>query len=295
MKRILLIIGGLLLLGSFAGGQQPDAGYGVPGVPKKEMRVMSFNIRYYNNNVDKENGWDNRRQALPAMLDDVRPAVAGLQECSLIQKDYIIGECPRYKTLEFAIKRGEAGLKPHAYIDPVIYDSTRVRVVEWGAFWLSETPEEHSQSWGSKEPRTALWVHFKPIGRGKDFIFINTHLDHVSPEARQRGLDVILDRMAEINEKGLPMVMVGDLNCIMAKEGSLDRLPASGWKNTKDFAAVSDESNTFNGFGKSWTGTIDYIWLKGVRKCRRHMVVTKEYCDVRYISDHYPIFADIKF
>lgn len=294
MKRFLLVVGGLLLLGSIAEGQRPKADVSISGVDRKEMRVMSFNIRYYNNNVDKENGWDNRRQALPAMLDDVRPAVVGLQECSLIQKDYIVGNTPGYKSLEFAIKRGEAGRKPHAYIDPVLYDSTRVRVVEWGAFWLSETPEEHSQSWGSKEPRTALWVHFKPVGRGKDFIFINTHLDHVSPLARQKGMDVILDRMEQINESDLPMVLVGDLNCIMTKENSLDRLVSSGWKNTKDCAADSDESKTFNGFGKSWTGTIDYIWLKGVRKCSRHKVVTKEYCEVPFISDHFPIFADIK-
>lgn len=275
----------LLLIGFSAKGQQA----------KNELRVMSFNIRYYNNKVDQEYGWDLRKPALPAMLEDVRPAVVGLQECSKLQKDYILEECPiGYESIEFAVKRGELGKAKHAYIDPIFYDPKRVKLVEWGAFWLSDTPDEYSQSWGSKEPRAAIWARFKVVGKCREFIFVNTHLDHVSPEARQKGMDVILDRLAEINPKGKPMVLVGDLNCIMAKEHSLDRI-AQDWSNAHDVAAVSDDTKTFNGFGKSWTGTIDYIWAKGYRKCSSFKVVSKAYCGFDYISDHYPIYSDIRF
>lgn len=260
---------------------------------KKSQRFMSFNIRYFNNNVDKNNGWDQRKHALPAMINDVRPVVAGLQECSRRQEEYIVARSHGYKSVNFALRTGEAALKPLSYVDPVIYDSTKVQVVDYGGFWLSETPDEFSQSWNSKEPRCALWVKFKFLAGGKEFIFINTHLDHVSVEARKNGVDVILARLAQINKGKLPMILVGDMNAQLQNEDSLERLEKE-WQYTLKTAADSDPKYTFNGFGRSWTGTIDYIWTKGVKKCSKYRVVARKYCDAAFISDHYPIYADLE-
>ncbi|MCR5408489.1 MAG: endonuclease, partial [Bacteroidales bacterium] len=46
---------------------------------KDTLRVMSFNIRLGVVD-DGENSWDNRKSAIPAMLDTVRPDIVGMQE-----------------------------------------------------------------------------------------------------------------------------------------------------------------------------------------------------------------------
>lgn len=260
----------------------------------KTIRVVSSNIRFMNNHEDQENGWDRRRKAVVSMMNDVRPAVIGFQECCSIQRDYILERCPEYAYVDWLIRRNEKNLKPYAaFTDPVMWDTGVLELVGWDAFYLSETPHECSKSWDAVEPRTALWCHFRHIPTGKEFIFINTHLDHKGKEARKKGLDVIIEKMSEINPKGLPMVTVGDFNA-QYKAETLDRVKKE-WKDARVEAKDSDDKYSFNGFGKSWNGTVDYIWYDGFRRCHDYKVIVRKYDRVPFISDHYPIRADLEF
>ena len=65
-------------------------------------------------------------------------------------------------------------------------------------------------------------------------------------------------------------------------------------KNARESAVSSDDRYSFNGFGQSWTGNIDYIWYKGFKKCTDFKAVTRKYLHINYISDHYPIRADLQ-
>ena len=56
-----------------------------------------------------------------------------------------------------------------------------------------------------------------------------------------------------------------------------------------------DDKYTFNGFGKTWNGTVDYIWYKGFKRCHDFKVIVRKYNHVPFISDHYPIRADLEF
>lgn len=260
---------------------------------KKTIRVISSNIRYMNNAKDLENGWDRRKSAIVAMMKDLKPAVVGFQECSMHQREYILGHCPEYDYVEYLIRRNDKNLKSYAaFTDPVMWDKSLLELNDWGAFYLSETPDTCSLSWGAAEPRTALWCHFTHKPTGKGFIFINTHLDHVSEYARKMELDLILDREQIFNPDGLPIVMLGDMNAT-PKSYPLDRLKAE-WKDTRAEAKDSDSKYTFNGFGKSWVGTVDYIWYKGFKRCHDFKVVVRKYNHVPFISDHYPLRADLE-
>lgn len=259
----------------------------------KTVRMLSSNIRFWNNNQDLENGWDRRKTAITAMMKDLKPAVVGFQECSKYQRDYILSYCKDYDFVDYLIRRNVPNLKSYAaFTDPVMWDRNLLELLEWDAFYLSETPDTCSMSWDSAEPRTALWCRFKHKPTGKEFIFINTHLDHKGPEARQKGLDLILDRMATVNTGKLPMVMVGDFNA-QYKSAALDRIKKE-WKDSRVEAKDSDDTYTFNGFGKTWNGTIDYIWYKGFKKCHDYKVIVRKYNHVPFISDHYPIRADLE-
>ena len=261
----------------------------------KTVRMVSANIRYMNNNNDLENGWDRRKSAIIAMMKDIRPAVIGFQECSRYQRDYILSHNPEYEYVDYLIRRNVPNLKSYAaFTDPVMWDRNVLELIEWDAFYLSETPDTCSMSWDSAEPRTALWCRFKHKKTGKEFIFINTHLDHKGVEARKNGLNVLLDRMEKINVKNLPMAVVGDFNALYKEKATLGRIMTE-WKDARMEAKDSDDKYTFNGFGKTWNGTVDYIWYKGFRRCHDFKVIVRKYNHVPFISDHYPIRADLEF
>lgn len=261
------------------------SGLPVQAKKKKQARLMSFNVRYRNNNVDMENGWDHRKFAIPAMLDDVRPDVMGTQEIQIDQVQYLDRECPRYKHVGVFREGNDKG-----EIASLYYNSETVDLVDWGAFWLSETPGESSLGWDAEVKRTAVWGRMKMKDTGKEFIFLTTHLDHKGQEARVKGMDLILDRLAEINKDKLPVAIVGDLNSMLDNE-ALARVQKE-MKDARSTAVSSDTKYTFNGFGKSWTGVIDHIMYKGFKKCTNYKVGTRKYLHINYISDHYPIWAD---
>ena len=261
----------------------------------KTVRIVSSNIRFMNNNQDLENGWDRRKTAVTSMMKDLKPAVIGFQECSRYQRDYILGHCPDYEYVDYLIRRNEKNLKSYAaFTDPVMWDRNVLELLEWDAFYLSETPDTCSMSWDSAEPRTALWCRFKHKKTGKEFIFINTHLDHKGVEARKNGLEVLLNQMEKVNTKKLPMVVLGDFNAQYKETATLDRIKAE-WKDARMEAKDSDDKYTFNGFGKTWNGTVDYIWYKGFKRCHDFKVIVRKYNHVPFISDHYPIRADLEF
>ena len=248
---------------------------------------MSFNVRYHNNNVDLENGWAMRRRAIPAMLEDVQPDVFGTQEITDIQIAYLDRRCPDYK--HEGIFREPDGKKECASL---YYNSNSVDLLDWGGFHLSETPSVPSLGWDGAVKRTAVWARLRMKDSKKEFIFVTTHLDHKGQEARTKGLDLILDTLSVINKGKLPCVLVGDLNMT---EGNPALVRLSGeMKNARETAVSSDDRYSFNGFGQSWTGNIDYIWYKGFKKCTDFKVVTRKYLHINYISDHYPIRADLQ-
>ena len=263
------------------------SGLDAPEKGKKALRAMSFNVRYRNNNVDYENGWDHRKRAIPAMLEDVKPDVFGTQEITHDQIAYLDMRAPQYKHVGVFREGGDTGECPSIY-----YNDASVSLLDWGAFWLSETPSVPSMGWDARYKRTAVWARMKAKDTGKEFFFVTTHLDHRGQEAREKGMDLILDTLKVLNPKNLPCMLVGDLNAL-SDNPALARVSRE-MKSAQETAASTDPRYTFNGYGKSWTGIIDYIWYKGPRKCTQFRVVTRKYLHIPYISDHYPIWADFE-
>ena len=264
-----------------------ESGLPTPAKKKKTVRMVSFNVRYFNNNVDWENGWDHRKFAIPAMMKDVLPDVMGTQEIQLDQIQYLDREVPQYKHVGIFREGEEKGECASVY-----YNSETAELLDWGGFWLSETPERSSLGWDAAVKRTAVWARLKMKDSGKEFLFVNTHLDHKGVEARQKGMDLILDTLAVINKTKLPVVIAGDLNSQLSDK-ALTRL-CSEMNDARSTAQSSDDKYAFNGFGYSWTGNIDHIFYKGFRKCTDFKVVSRKYLHINYISDHYPIQADFE-
>ena len=269
-----------------------------------ELKVVSFNIRM-GVAKDGENAWEHRKEATAAMIRDIQPDIMGLQEAFPFQADYIREECPEYEGVGVGRDDGAAA----GEMMMIFYRSASVELLDWGTFWLSETPDVPSFGWDAACRRTATWAKMRMKDGGRGFYYVNTHLDHKGRLAEKNGLKLIVDRIGSINPEGLPMVLTGDFN-VLPEDSVLDELDTM-MSSARTTAEVTDSKSSFNAFGKPMKNAavgdqfidlatadglvIDYIYYSGFSKCRSFRTVTDSYAGVPYISDHYPVTATLEF
>lgn len=254
---------------------------------KDEVKVISYNIRFANKK-DGENIWDMRAKASPAMIKDYAPDVFGLQEALRVQLEYLDAQLPNYSFVGVGREDGKQKGETMA----IFYNTKTVRLLDWGTFWLSETPDKPSRGWDADCKRTATWTLMQMKGSGKKFFYVNTHLDHRGEIAQQKGLELIVERIAAMNPEELPMILTGDFN-VTSDDYVLDGLD-SKMSDARRTALKTDSRATFNAWGKS-ASIIDYIYHSGFSECVEFETIVRQYKGVLYISDHYPIVARLMF
>jgi endonuclease/exonuclease/phosphatase family metal-dependent hydrolase len=225
--------------------------------------------------------------ATKEMLEDQKPDVFGVQEALEYQVRFIEEMCG-YESVGVGREDG----KKEGEFMSIFWNKKTVSMVKWGTFWLSETPKKPSKGWDAACYRTATWALMKDKKTGKKFYYVNTHLDHKGKEAQKNGLKLIVDRIAEINPDGYPMVLTGDFN-IKPDNANLVELD-SKMQSVRKVAEKTDEHDTFNGWGKR-NGIIDYIYASGFSAYPEYHTVTKRYDNRKFVSDHCPIAATLIF
>ena len=245
------------------------------------LKVMSYNIRL-GSAQDGTNSWSLRYTATGEMLADQKPDVFGVQEALEYQVRYIEEMCG-YESVGVGRENG----KKEGEHMSIFWNKKTVSMLKWGTFWLSETPEKPSKGWDAECFRTATWALMKDKKTGKKFYFLNTHLDYKGTEAQKNGLKLIMEKIAQINPEGLPMVLTGDFN-IEPSNPILADLDTR-MQNVRKIAEKTDDHATYNGWGKSST-MIDYIYVSGFSTYPEYQTITKRYEDRKFISDHYPVF-----
>lgn len=251
------------------------------------LNVISFNIRIGVCD-DGDNSWDIRKPATIEMIGQEKPDILALQEAMQFQVSYIAENCPEYEVVGTSADNGWAKGKDMTFF----YRKSQLQCIEWGTFWLSDTPLRPSKGWDGAYERTATWALMRSLSSGRCFIFVNTHLDHVGVQARQKGLELIMEQIAELNKGNLPVVLCGDFNCqIDAPEMDSIR---NRMQNARTGARKTDAQASFNNWGKE-ASTIDFIFHTGFRRCRRFTTLTGTYAAKPFISDHYPIKAELDF
>lgn len=257
-------------------------------IKRASLDVMSFNIRN-GNAPDGKNCWDNRKADLSNFIKSKEPDVIGMQEV----RDYMLKDinavCRGY--CSFAVGR-EDGIKGEQLA--VLWKKARFTLKDKGWFWLSDTPGTSSLGWDAKYKRIAVWSLFRDKVSGKQFYFINTHLDNKGAQARQKGLGLIKDRMVEINKGKLPIVLTGDFN--VADTDSLVVGFNEEMSNCREEARITDHVKSFNAWGdESKSSTIDYIYFSGFKGCEAFKTHMCPFNGREYLSDHYPITAKLVY
>lgn len=281
MKRLFsVIIAALMLLPQTVEAKKT-------GDKPEGLKVMSYNIRLGSAN-DGTNSWALRYPATAEMIKDQAPDVFGVQEALSYQVYFIEENFRNYKSVGVGRENG----KKEGEHMSIFWNTKTVKMLKWGTFWLSETPEKPSMGWDAACYRTATWALMKDKKTGKKFYFVNTHLDHVGKEAQKNGLKLIVDRIDKINKEGYPIVLTGDFNVRPDNKvlADLDTKMTS----VRKIAAKTDKHITYNGWGKG-NEIIDYIYVSGFSSCPEYQTVTKRYADRKFVSDHYPITARLIF
>ena len=282
MRKLTLIIAAVLMVLPFKSSAQKQT-------RDYDLKVMSYNIRL-GTAKDGTNSWEYRYPATALMLKDQMPDVFGVQEAFDFQVKFITENFKEYDCVGVGRDNG----KSEGEHMSIFWNKKNVKMLKWGTFWLSETPEKPSKGWDAKCKRTATWALMKDKKTGKHFYYVNTHLDHRGSEARRQGLNLIVSRIDEINQKGYPMVLTGDFN-MKPDDAALTGLEQK-MQSARKIAPKTDNHATLNLWGKGKADmVIDYIYVSGFSACPEYHTITEKYGTWKYVSDHYPIYAKLIF
>lgn len=252
------------------------------------LRVMTYNVRYASDTPPHD--WAARRPVAAALIRHARPDLIGTQELLARQGDDLVQDLPGYRWFG----RDRRGNHADEHMG-IVYRTDRLRLVDQGDFWLSDTPDRPgSAAWGADLPRMATWGVFETRDRRpRRFLFLNTHLAHRSQDegARERSARLIVERLPALAQ-GLPVVVAGDFNA----DPSSPTYAVMAGALTDAWAAAprrSGPTGTFHDFTGRPAKRIDYLFLRGFRP---GTVTTDTYSkDGQYPSDHFPVRTRLRF
>ncbi len=258
------------------------------------VRVMSFNLRGAHFE-DGEHRWERRAQLTAQLIRRYAPDLIGFQE---FEEENLLFYREHLGEYDFELGPHYNDSPPHQH-PAIAWSPDRLRLTAGGGFWLSETPDRHSQSWGTECTRAAHWAIFQDIADGRCFVHLNTHLDHISEPARLGGAQLIASSLPLIRD-ALPAIITGDFNCVPCSPAHA-ALVAAGYRDTDDINPPSGPQPTFHGFlGPAYTplyhsdkDRIDWVLADGFTPSRSQIIRDAE--PPRYPSDHYPVIADLSW
>ena len=251
------------------------------------VTVMSSNLRYIAPTDLGTQSWFYRAELIMADLESQSPAIIGFQEATRWHYKYLVESLPQYDSV---ITYRDNSIVAEGC--PIFYHKDLFTLVDKGSFWLSETPEVMSKDWGSSHYRVCSYVILEDKQSGQQFVVFNTHLDHVSDEARIKGIEVVLDKIEAFGS--LPAVIMGDFN---AKENSKTYENVTQYfVDARYAAAETTDSATYQNWGNMDNARrIDYFMVSpnGMNVLRYN--VLNHTHDGVFASDHWPLVLTVSF
>lgn len=288
---------------------QPQSKPKPPPKEPLELRTLCFNVRF-DNPRDGEDRWENRKDLVCRTIRAHDPDIIGVQEALMHQLEYLLNVLPEYAHIGVGRDDG----KHTGEYSAILYKKSVLTPTESGTFWLSDTPEvPGSRSWGNRVVRICTFARLTHAGSGRAVWVYNAHLDHESQEAREKGLKLIAERMANrplpagVEGVGSPVhaepaLLMGDFNAgegnsaVKFIKGKGEIAPAITLVDS--FRRLHPEETnvgSFHGFkGEPIEDKIDYILVEPGAKVLKAEIDRREF-DGRYPSDHFPISATIRW
>lgn len=247
------------------------------------IRAVTFNLRYTGFG---KTSIAYRAPLLVSQLKEIDADSMGFQEATLRWMTYLEKNLENYDYV--GVSRADGRVLGE--FSPVFYKKDKYTAVDWGTFWLSKTPEKAgSKDWGSMNVRLCTWALLENKQTKERYVHLNTHLDHVSPEARENQMKVLLTKVNEFVGK-YPIVLTGDFNDTVDSPMYME---VTKVLNDSCFLApVTEDKNTFHDYGER-DMKIDFIFVSDDVTPLVYHVIDDKVNDT-YLSDHYGIYVDLK-
>lgn len=259
-----------------------------------DVNIMTFNIRQSgaNNELDGNDGWLNRKEAVIAYLNQSGDDVICLQEVRKTQgQDITAGLSSQYQGVYF-------GREPIANPEGLmtIYNANRFELVSTQLFWLSETPDVASKGWGANYYRICAVLVLKEKATGKLLNVYNVHLDHQVEEARVNGLKLVMERK---NAAQGHSIVAGDFNT--TSSSSCYQIIANEMTNCQIYGKAFSTCQGFGaGKGNQNGSPIDFIFVDPTETAiTSYKIANDTFTDflgeMRNYSDHYAVKSTVTF
>lgn len=286
MKRFLaLIISALVIISAFAGCSAKNEYTVSLDVKSGDFSVVSFNVAAPWGSLTDNTLSSSRVKRFASYMNAVKPDLIGTQEINSTWLEKLGELMDDYDS--YGVARGGDENEKKSEMNAVFWLKDRYECVNKGTFWLSETPDEESKYDGAGCNRICTYVMLKDKTKEDEYVlFLNTHLDNASEEARKFGAQVIEKKLQEINRLSssynYKTVLTGDFN---------DYLDGAGCQVfAEKFNTAKVDGNTYHEWGNITEGEpIDFVFTSG----KVNSAVRLDDTTNGYISDHYGVYAVI--
>ncbi len=284
-----------------------------------QMLVGTYNIRLKVAS-DSVNGevWSKRCQVMCDQLNFMSPDIFGTQEVLHPQLVDMLKGLDGYDFIGVGRDDGKQGGEYAA----IFYKKDRLRLLDYGNFWLNETPDRPGLGWDAACIRICTWGKFAGQTATNDeaFYFFNLHMDHVGVVARREAAKLIVSKIREIAQ-GAPVIVTGDFNVDQTDEIYSIFTNSGLLKDSFDAARLRfAENGTFNGFDINiyTVSRIDHVFVSPATQVESYGMLTNSYWvpndasdkmkkdpnapqEISFStytrhqpSDHYPVFVRLK-
>ena len=254
------------------------------------MKVMTFNLRS-DNKLDINNRWESRKDIVKDIINKYKCDIICVQECNDKMYNDLLKISSDYNIV------GEGRTKKFFKERTCIFVSKKYKIKEHATYWLSKKYDKVGSSlFYSLFPRIFTTVLIEDDQK-RNIRICNTHLDCFLNIARVVQLNLLMNKLEDLNIIGTPVILMGDFNA-KPESSLIKNFTQLNYKCGK-FKCVCDvkpdlyNEGTRVGFEKNKKGDyIDYIFVTD-QVITKEVEIVKYNKDGKYPSDHYPVFADI--
>lgn len=254
------------------------------------VRVCSFNIRCGDvNGVPVKD----RIDIVVKQIKEISPDSFGVQEATPEWMRKLSRKLPKYDWVGISRDNGKKmPISAEGEYSAVFYLKSEYKLKDSGTFWLSDTPDEPSYGEGAACRRVCTWAVLMNKKTKQEYVHVNSHYDHVSEAARVFAANMVTDFINK-NFADRHVVFTADMNTTPDGEAY-----AKMTENLSDARFTAKNSKPFGTFHACNPAShadyfIDFILCSGNIEVEEYRTVTRG-VDFRFVSDHFPIYADIK-
>ncbi len=258
---------------------------------EESFSLMSFNIGGQPVDEIGDHSWEARKKACMKMIKKYDPDVILLQQAFSYHKAFLMKEFPKHTLVDRSDKPGKVDQELPNNENPILFRADRFELLDYGSFWLNENQTPDTPGWDATAPRNVTWVKLRFKKSGVIFFCFNTKFDEEGVNSGKRSGELVSDKVKEIAGDDAVVFLGGDF-AMSSSDRSMSQL-TSYIKDANFLQKKPDPRGSYNGYGKPgdslpWP---DHILVRNAG-ISSYEVVDSKGSVTRYISDHYPVYAE---